>query len=106
MSMSKNPYPEFLVDEVSGIEVLDTRHRIWTEGYEAGRKGKQVIKSVIKAQNDMVLVFDAKGEQIPEYQGRYEQVRPHILEDAPPSVVFSYVFNYETELTIVPREEW
>jgi len=106
MNTSKNPYSEFLIDEVSGIEVPDTRHKIWAEGYKAGRKGKQVIKSVIKAQNGMALVFDDKGEQIPEYQGRYEQVRPRILEDAPLSVVFSYAFDYESELTTVAREEW
>ncbi len=33
-----NPYPEFLIDEASGIQVPDLRHEIWAEGYEAGRK--------------------------------------------------------------------
>ncbi len=49
----------------------------------------QIIKSVIKAPNGMVLVFDDKGVQISEYQGQYEKVKPRILEDAPPSAVFS-----------------
>jgi len=31
-----------------------------------------MIKTVIRCQNDMVMVFDKKGEQIPEYQGQYE----------------------------------
>ena len=106
MNTSKNPYPELLIDEVSGVEVPDIRHKIWTEGYKAGRKDKQVIKYVIKTQNGMVLVFDDRGEQVPEYQGQYEQVRLCILRDAPVNAVFSYVFNYESELRTVPREEW
>ena len=38
MNRSKNPYPEFLTDEASGIKVLDIRHQIWTEGYKAGER--------------------------------------------------------------------
>jgi len=32
----ENPYPETLVNETSGVEVPDNRHRIWDEGFEAG----------------------------------------------------------------------
>jgi hypothetical protein len=66
----------------------------------------QIIKSVIKAPNGMVLVFDGKGVQISKYQGQYEKVKPRILKDAPPSAVFSCFFDNETELKTVPREEW
>ncbi len=38
LNRSKNPYPKFLIDEASGIEVTDIRHKIWAEGYIAGRK--------------------------------------------------------------------
>lgn len=106
MNTIQNPYPELLIDEVSGIEVPDTRHKIWAEGYQAGRKSRQVINSVIKTQSGMVLVFDDKGEQIPEYQGQYEEVKAHILEDAPPSAEFSYTSDNGTEIKIVPREKW
>ncbi len=106
MNISQNPYPELLIDEVSGVEVPDIRYKIWTEGYEAGRESIQVIKYVIKTQNGMVLVFDDRGEQIPQYQGQYEQVRLRILRDASPSAVFSHIFDYESELKTVPREEW
>ena len=106
MNGGRNPYPEFLIHEVPGIEVLDIRHKIWPEGYKAGKKDRQVIESIIKAQNGMVVVFDGKGEQIPEYQGQYEEVKPYILKDALPSAVFSYALDGETELKIVPREEW
>ena len=65
-----------------------------------------MIKAVIRSQNNMVMVFDEKGEQIPEYQGQYEEVKESILKDAPPNAVFGYFPDYETELEIVPREEW
>ena len=106
MNKNKNPYPQFLIDEASGIEVPDIRHKIWAEGYKVGTKDRQLIKSIIRLQNGMVLVFDERGEQIPKYQGQYEKAKPHILEDAPQSAVFSYVFDYESELTTLPREKW
>ena len=65
-----------------------------------------MIRTVIRCQNDMVMVFDKKGEQIPEYQGQYEEVKESILKDAPLNAVFGYLPDYKTELQIVPREEW
>ncbi len=65
-----------------------------------------MIKSVIKTPKNMVIVFDKKGEQVPEYQGQYEEVKEKILRDAPPDTLFGYFLNYETELEIVPRGEW
>jgi len=65
-----------------------------------------MIKTAIRSQNNMVMVFDEEGEQIPEYQGQYEEVKESILKDAPPNAVFGYFPDYETELEIVPREEW
>ena len=106
MNTSKNPHPEFSVDEISGIQVPDIGHKIWTKDHKAGKKDRRVIKSALKAQNGMVLVFDEKGEQIPKYQGQYEKVKPHILEQSPPSAVFSHAVAGETELETVPREEW
>jgi len=106
MSKSKNPYPEFLTDEASGIEVLDIRHQIWAEGYQAGGKDRQVIKTVFKREDGMVMAFDKKGQQIPEYQGQYEGVKEGILKDAPPDAVFSHGFWDDFELKIVPRGEW
>ena len=86
--------------------MLDIRHKIWAMGYEAGSKDRRAIKTVIKTQGGMVLVFDDSGEQIPEYQGQYAEVKPRILKDAPPSTVFIYIPNDENNLKIVPREEW
>lgn len=42
-----------------------------------------MIKSVFKFPNGMVAVCDEKGEQLPEYQGKYEDVKDKILADAP-----------------------
>jgi len=106
MSRSINPYPEFLIDEASGLRVPDIRHQIWAEGYLAGSEDRQTIKSVIKSQDGTVMVFNATGEQIPEYQGRYEEVKEIILKVAPQYTVFGCFPNCETELEVVPREEW
>ncbi len=38
MNGKRNPYPEMITDESSGICVPNITHRIWFEGYEAGRK--------------------------------------------------------------------
>jgi len=63
-----------------------------------------MIKSVIKSQKGMVLVFNEKGEQIPEYQGQYEEVRERVLRDAPPDAVFRH--DEARPLKDVGREEW
>ncbi|GAI73310.1 unnamed protein product [marine sediment metagenome] len=47
-----------------------------------------MINKVIRFQDGMVLVFDEKREQMPELQGRYEQVRVKILARAPRSAKF------------------
>lgn len=47
-----------------------------------------MINNVIRFQNDMVVVFDENGEQMPEFQGRYDQVKARILARAPASAKF------------------
>ena len=65
-----------------------------------------MIKTAIKCPNGMVMVFNKKGEQVSEYQGQYQEVKESILKDAPSDATFVYIFNYESELRIVPKEEW
>ena len=65
-----------------------------------------MIKTVIRFQNDVVVVFDNEGEQIPEYQGKYEGVKERVLIDAPPEAVFAHWFDYETDIRAVLRKEW
>ena len=65
-----------------------------------------MIKTVIKCPNNMVMVFDERGEQIPEYQGQYEEVKEGILKDTSLDVAFSYFFDTEPKLRDVSREQW
>ena len=65
-----------------------------------------VIKIAIRFKNNMVVVVDEEGEQIPEYQGQYEEVKQSILKDAPPDAIFAHGFTNSGELRKVPREEW
>ena len=65
-----------------------------------------MIKSVIRLKNNMVLVFDAEGEQIPEYQGQYQDVKGSILRDAPPGTIFTLWFNRADEPEIVSKGNW
>ena len=41
-----------------------------------------MIKTAVRFGNNMVMVFDKMGEQIPEYQGQYEKVKENILGGA------------------------
>ncbi len=65
-----------------------------------------MIKTAIRFQNNMVMVFDKKGEQIIKYQGKYEEVKEGVLKDAPPEAVFAHGFTKLGELIKVSREEW
>ena len=65
-----------------------------------------MIKTVIRCSNDMVMVFDRKGEQIPGYQGQYHEIKEGILGDAPSDTLFIHGFTEASELQKVPSEEW
>ena len=65
-----------------------------------------MIKTVFRFRNNMVMVFDKWGEQVPKYQGQYEKVKGSILEDALPDTIFALGFTDAGELREVPREEW
>jgi hypothetical protein len=76
----------------------------WVNKIEKRREA--MIKTVIRFRNDMVMVFDERGEQIPEYQGQYEKVKAGILANALPGAVFALGFTDDGELREVPRERW
>lgn len=65
-----------------------------------------MIKTVIRLKNNMVMVFNAEGEQIPEYQGQYEDVKERILKDAATGTVFNYWFSHALEPEAVPGKNW
>ena len=62
-----------------------------------------LIRKVMKSEKGIVLVFDEVGEQIPAYQGQYEDVRERILRDAPLDAVFSHVSH---SIEAVSSEDW
>ena len=65
-----------------------------------------MIKTVMRFGNNMVMVFDKTGEQIPNYQGQYEKVKESVLRDAPPETIFALGFTETGELRKVSRDEW
>ena len=65
-----------------------------------------MIKTVIRIKNDMVLVFDEKGEQLPCYQGFYDDVKDKILADIQPGSVFNHWFGYSLKPVPVASEWW
>lgn len=73
---------------------------------EDGGKGTMTIKTIIRLMNDMVMVFDAEGEQIPEYQGQYEDVKASILRDAPVGAIFNHWFDTTVVPMNISRETW
>lgn len=64
-----------------------------------------MIKEVIKWQNGMVMVFNGVGQQVPVYQGRYEEVKEKILRDAPPQAKFFHG-NWPQPRVEVARKKW
>ncbi len=66
----------------------------------------KVISMIIRLKDDMVMAFDTEGEQVPENQGKYEDVSGGILRDAPPDAVFSHWFINDDRPRVVAREEW
>ncbi len=65
-----------------------------------------MIKTVIRCPDSMVMVIDESGEELPEYQNRYEKVKENILKDAPPKAVFYHMSYSSPILRKVSREEW
>ena len=64
-----------------------------------------MIDEVIKLPNGMVVVFDEEGEQMPEFQGRYQDVRAKILAQAPKGTKF-FRGDYPLEKNPVARKDW
>jgi len=51
-------------------------------------EGKKIARVVTTRTPSFVIVFDDKGQQIPELQGRPEQCMARIYDLAPPGTVF------------------
>ena len=65
-----------------------------------------MIKTAIRLRNNMVMVFNAEGEQVPDYQGQYEDVKERVLRDASSGTVFNHWFGCALEPEAVPGKNW
>ena len=63
-----------------------------------------MIKKVIWCYNGMVVVFDEKGEQMPEYQGHYDKVWSMIMRDKTTDTVFDLPLLRIQQLAGVEQE--
>ena len=75
-------------------------------GSQDKKRGTIMIKAAVRFQNNMVMVFDKNGEQIPGYQDQYQEVKESILGAAPPDAIFAHGLTDGGELRRVSREEW
>jgi hypothetical protein len=65
-----------------------------------------MIKKIIRLKDDMVMVFDEDGEQLPEYQGRYVEVKEKIMADAPAGAIFNHWFGHSFKPDMVETKRW
>jgi len=65
-----------------------------------------MINIVIKTSDGFVKVFDENKERVLEYEGRYEEVKTRILQDAPEYTIFAYKNNRGHITYLIPREKW
>ena len=65
-----------------------------------------MIKTVIRAANNMVIAFDEQGNQMSDYQGRYEEVKRKIITDTGTEVAFINWFGVSPEPDVVSKINW
>jgi hypothetical protein len=65
-----------------------------------------MISKIIRLKNNMVMVFDEQGEQLPEYQGPYKDVKEKIISNAPAGAIFNHWFGYTSKPDIVSTAKW
>ena len=69
-------------------------------------KPTMTIKTAIRTAEDMVFVFNEDGRQVPEYQGRYQEVRESILRNAGVGTIFKHWPAVSAEPEIITRDNW
>lgn len=73
---------------------------------------KPMLMEVVRWQNGIVMCFDQNGEQMPDLQGPYEEVRANVLNAAHASTRFRHGVwpgagvGESGGLDEVKREEW
>lgn len=65
-----------------------------------------MIKTVIRLNNNLVMVFDENGEQLSEYQGDYDEVKYRILSNTSPDTRYIHWFDENSPPRTVSLEKW
>jgi hypothetical protein len=65
-----------------------------------------MIKTVIRLNNDLVMVFDENGEQMHEYQGKYNDVKYRILSCVSPDTKYIHWYDAAADPKTVSLEKW
>jgi hypothetical protein len=65
-----------------------------------------MLKTIIRLRNNMVMVFDESGEEIPEYQGYYHVVKEKIYANAGGGTVFNNWFGLDIKPEKVKMKGW
>lgn len=65
-----------------------------------------MMKTVIRTATDMVIAFDEQGNQMPEYQGWYEDVKRKIMADFGTGAVYIHWFGVSTKPDTVLLTNW
>jgi len=64
------------------------------------------IVEVVHFANGLVMVFDEEGQQMSEYQGKYEEVKDKILRDSHAGSVFIKAKNLKEGYVEVAKEDF
>jgi hypothetical protein len=65
-----------------------------------------LIKTVIRLNNNFVMVFDENGDQVSEYQGSYNNVKYRILSDVSPDTQYIHWYDAVADPKKVSLENW
>ena len=82
----------------------ESREKRWLPKVKPGKAG--MIKVIIRFKNNMVMVFDEGGEQLPVYQGQYRDVKESILKNAAAEAIYAHGLTASGELQKVTRDNW
>jgi sRNA-binding protein len=65
-----------------------------------------MMKKVVRTNRNMVFVFDENGEEMPQYQGTYQDVRDRVMGDARVDTIFTHWYGTSAEPKDIAMESW
>ena len=87
MNEGKNPYREFMIDEVSGTEVPNIRHKVWAGGYADIADIDAAWKIALNMSDGPFMVMDKIGlDVVYDIEMSYFQ-HSGIPDDKPPQAL-------------------